>query len=304
VAVVATLLVLLSAAFAEDPIRDAVTLASIPEAHLEHSTGYLAIAPMSDVLDTLTLLGARQHIVVIVSLIVVYAAIRIWRATRRQTETDKPRSSIPGEAAYAALFFVAIVLMYAAAAVLPRPMAALATESSDVIVTVDFHSHTRYSHDGRPGWDPADVRSWHRSAGFDAAYISDHRTVQGAELGIVDNPTEAGQGTMLLQALEAGWRGEHVNILGANRFYKGLTTSDLRDVDEQSLALALGHGLRSIAFPSISTGAYRFPIDRAARIAVDAVRDHAASKAPLQLVRFVCFSAADLAVYEALLSGA
>jgi len=43
---------------------------------------------------------------------------------------------------------------------------------------------------------------------------------------------------MLLQALEAVWRGEHVNILGANRFYKGLTTADLRDVDEQALALA------------------------------------------------------------------
>jgi hypothetical protein len=43
---------------------------------------------------------------------------------------------------------------------------------------------------------------------------------------------------MLLQALEVGWRGEHVNILGANRFYKGLTTPDLRDVDEQSLTLA------------------------------------------------------------------
>jgi len=78
----------------------------------------------------------------------------------------------------------------------------------------------------------------------------------------------------------------------------------LRRCYEQSLALAMEHSLRSIAFPSISTGVYRFPIDRAARIAVDAVRDHAASAAPLQLVRFVCFSAPDLAVYEALLSGA
>ena len=233
-----TLIILLSAAFAEDPIRDAITLGPSPEAHLELSAGYLAIAPISNVLDTLTLLGARQHIVVIISLIVIYAAIRVWVTTRRGIETDAPRSSVAREAVYAGLFLVAIVLVYAAAAVLPRPMASLAAEPSDVIVTVDFHSHTRYSHDGRPGWDAADVRSWHRSAGFDAAYISDHRTVQGAELGIVDNPAEAGQGTMVLQGLEAGWRGEHVNILGANRFYKGLTTADLRDVDEQSLALA------------------------------------------------------------------
>jgi hypothetical protein len=37
---------------------------------------------------------------------------------------------------------------------------------------------------------------------------------------------------------------------------------------------------------------------------VDAVRDHARSAAPLVLVRFVCFDAPDLAVYEALLSDA
>jgi hypothetical protein len=136
------------------------------------------------------------------------------------------------------VFLLVIVLTYAAALVLPRPMASLAPEASDVLITVDFHSHTQYSHDGRPGWDASDVRGWHRAAGFDAAYISDHRTVEGAELGLADNPAEAGQGTMILQALEAGWRGEHVNILGANRAYKGLTTADLRDVDEQALALA------------------------------------------------------------------
>lgn len=78
----------------------------------------------------------------------------------------------------------------------------------------------------------------------------------------------------------------------------------LRSCYEQSFALAVEHGLRSIAFPSISTGAYRFPIERAARIAVDAARDHAGSAAPLKLVRFVCFSADDLAVYEELLSDA
>ena len=61
-----------------------------------------------------------------------------------------------------------------------------------------------------------------------------------------------------------------------------------------------------MSFPSISTGVYRFPIDRAARIAIDAVRAHVASPAaaPLELVRFVCFSAGDLAVYEAFLAAA
>lgn len=240
VAVAITLVVLITAALAEPPIRDAVSLGMVTEAHFDLSAGYIAIAPLSNILDTLTLLGARQHIAVLVSLVVLYAAIRIWRARRgNAAETTLPRRSLViREMRYAALYLAAILVAYAAAMLLPRPMASIVVERSDVIVVVDFHSHTRYSHDGRPGWEPADVRAWHRAAGFDAAYISDHRTVQGAELGIADNPREAGQGEMLLQALEAGWRGEHVNILGANRFYKGLTSADLRDVDEQSLALA------------------------------------------------------------------
>lgn len=240
VATALTLLVILAAAFAAEPIRDAVTLGPVPEAHIDLSAGYIVLAPVSNVLDTLTLLGARQHIALLVSVIIVYAVTRIvrrgWRpAADVATETT---TSVLREAGYAALFLAVLVLVYAMAALMPRPMAAIAAERSDAILVADFHAHTRYSHDGRAGWDPAAVRAWHRAAGFDAAYVSDHRTVQGAELGIADNPREAGQGTMLLQALEVGWRGEHVNVLGANRFYKGLTTPDLRDVDEQSLTLA------------------------------------------------------------------
>src|SRR5438094_409477 len=241
-AVATTLLVILTAAFAEEPIRDAVALGNVSEAHLDLSVGYIAIAPISNVLDTLTLLGARQHIVVLISLVIACAAIRVWR-WRQETrlaiaDPVGRRPRLWREMGHAALFLLIVVLVYAAAAVVPRPMAAIVAEPSDVLLTVDFHSHTKYSHDGRPDWDPSDVRAWHRAAGFDVAYISDHRTAQGAELGIADNPAEAGRGTMLLQALEVGWRGEHVNVLNANRFYKGLTTPDLRDIDDQALTLA------------------------------------------------------------------
>jgi len=69
-----------------------------------------------------------------------------------------------------------------------------------------------------------------------------------------------------------------------------------------SLALARQHGLASIAFPSISTGVYRFPIERASGIAVREVRAALAADPALQRVVFVCFAAADLSVYRAALA--
>jgi O-acetyl-ADP-ribose deacetylase (regulator of RNase III) len=70
-----------------------------------------------------------------------------------------------------------------------------------------------------------------------------------------------------------------------------------------SLRLAAEHRLRSVAFPSISTGAYRYPIEQAARIAVDTVREELRRPTSLELVRFVCFSAGDLEVYRLLVDG-
>lgn len=225
-----TLLVFMSAAVAVDPIRDAVTLDAIGEARLDLPPGYLSIAPISSVLDTLTLLTVGQHIAIALWVIILFVAYRVLRARRRKVVLW--REAIAGLGLLAVIFVV-----YAAAALMPRPMAQLTT-SDATILSVDFHSHTKYSHDGRRGWDEEDVRAWHRGAGFDVAYITDHATFEGAERGIAGNPPQAGEGTTLLQGLEAMDRGEHVNILSAGRRYRGLTTPDLKDVDDQSLALA------------------------------------------------------------------
>lgn len=53
-----------------------------------------------------------------------------------------------------------------------------------------------------------------------------------------------------------------------------------------SLELAQAHGLRSIAFPAISCGAYRFPVQRAADVAMSAVRDALANSPVLERVVF------------------
>ncbi len=66
-----------------------------------------------------------------------------------------------------------------------------------------------------------------------------------------------------------------------------------------SLTLATQYQVSSIAFPSISTGVYRFPIEPACRIALREVRDFLLGATTLTQVVFVCFSADDLAVYRA-----
>jgi O-acetyl-ADP-ribose deacetylase len=59
-----------------------------------------------------------------------------------------------------------------------------------------------------------------------------------------------------------------------------------------SLALAQAHGVRSIAFPAISTGVYGFPPERAARIAVETVADRLAGDDHFAQVVLCCFSPA------------
>jgi O-acetyl-ADP-ribose deacetylase len=69
-------------------------------------------------------------------------------------------------------------------------------------------------------------------------------------------------------------------------------------------ALVEQHGLRSVAFPSISTGAYRFPISEAAPIALREMRAALARLPQLERVTVVLFSASDLDVYrQALAAG-
>lgn len=75
----------------------------------------------------------------------------------------------------------------------------------------------------------------------------------------------------------------------------------LRSCYMTSLDLALGAGAKSIAFPSISTGAYGYPIEEAAEIAVVAVRDWLKTHPALE-VRFILFTAQDLLVYQRALS--
>jgi O-acetyl-ADP-ribose deacetylase (regulator of RNase III) len=68
---------------------------------------------------------------------------------------------------------------------------------------------------------------------------------------------------------------------------------------ERSLELATSHRLRTLAFPSISTGAYRFPIDEAARIALETTARFLSLNELPAIVTFVCFGDESRAVHDA-----
>lgn len=68
----------------------------------------------------------------------------------------------------------------------------------------------------------------------------------------------------------------------------------------KSLELAVAKGVRSIAFPAISTGAFGFPLERATRIALREVATFLEGNPLIEVVVFVCFDAHTFALYSRL----
>ena len=66
-----------------------------------------------------------------------------------------------------------------------------------------------------------------------------------------------------------------------------------------SLRLAVENGIRTIAFPAISTGAYRFPLERACRIALRETREFLRAEPSIERVIFVCFDKTAFDAYQA-----
>jgi O-acetyl-ADP-ribose deacetylase (regulator of RNase III) len=82
----------------------------------------------------------------------------------------------------------------------------------------------------------------------------------------------------IIHAVGPVWEGGHKN-----------EEDLLRSCYRGSLDLAHQHGVRSIAFPAISCGAYRFPVDRAAKIATSTIADALVSYAEIESVLLVAF---------------
>lgn len=71
----------------------------------------------------------------------------------------------------------------------------------------------------------------------------------------------------------------------------------LKNCYQNSLRLALENGCRSVAFPSISTGIYRFPLEKASKIAVETILEFL-KEHPRMEVQMVCFDERTMAYYQ------
>lgn len=71
-----------------------------------------------------------------------------------------------------------------------------------------------------------------------------------------------------------------------------------------SLSLAVKHKVNTIAFPSISTGIYGFPIERASKIAFSTVRNFVSKHHEIGEIRFIVFSRSDFEIYAPLFHSA
>ena len=76
----------------------------------------------------------------------------------------------------------------------------------------------------------------------------------------------------------------------------------LRSCYRSCLELASQNGCRTVDFPSISTGVYRLPLEKASRIAIGAIAEYLAEHPEIERVRMVCFDERTKAFYDRTLS--
>ena len=213
-------------------VKDASTGAALQGVSLDLPTAYVLTSPLSRTLDALTLLSNQQSIATFVTVAVI--AI-LCLAFSQKSKTWKWWT------ARVALLVAIMAAVEGAVAFLPRPMARLHVADPNVVV-VDFHSHTGASHDVRKSFGVEDNRDWHASAGFNAAWITDHVKFDAAVAARSKNPERAGDGVSLLTGVEG-------------RYHKIMSTIML-GLDERDTALLNKRGNLLEGSPSRGSGPY------------------------------------------------
>lgn len=218
-----TLCIAVTAAFSLSPLVDVARPGAAVTATLNAPFVYDVLAPASNILDALTMLSPAQYWATFALCALLFVGGEIVGDVRQARCFSLRKASrtcvrcIGGTVA-----IVGIMLLLA------RPMASLRVSDPDLIV-VDFHSHTSASHDGRVGFDAERNREWHRAAGFNAVYITDHQTFEGALEGAKLNPATAGDGTTILPGVELRDGPEHPILIGVDPKSTRIISPDWRE---------------------------------------------------------------------------
>jgi hypothetical protein len=192
------------------PLADALTGAAPSDVRLIYPAGHVLLAPFTLLADWLNGSPTRELKGLLLWALAAYALARL---TRRRTGRSGLVRGTLREALAGTLFLVGLALFVAWGAFVPRPIPRLAAGDPDVLV-FDLHSHTAASHDGRPGFGPAENAAWHARAGFDAAFVTDHNTAAAIRSWSATAPPGAFR---LLPGIELSLSGLHLLALGAAR---------------------------------------------------------------------------------------
>jgi hypothetical protein len=192
------------------PLADALTGAAPADVRLVYPAGHVLLAPFTLLADWLNGSPTRELKGLLVWALAAYALLRVARGRPRGRGLARV---VLREALACTLFLAALVLFVAWGAFAPRPIPRLAAGDPDLLV-FDLHSHTDASHDGRPGFSPAQNAAWHARAGFDAAFVTDHNTTAAIRAWFAVAPPGAFR---LLPGIELSLSGLHLLALGTAR---------------------------------------------------------------------------------------
>jgi len=200
VAIVLVVLLLATAIHPLSPLIDAVTGSAPGDVDLDRPILYVMFAPLSNILDALTFFSLARAVWALTVWMLLLAA---WGAVRASSDSLSPRRVV----ATALLGPGLLILVAVAAVLLPRPVPRLVHDGPGTVL--DYHAHTKASHDGRPGWTLAKLADWHDRQGFEASYVTDHNVVYDGSL-----PVPEGTSISLLPGVEWSVYRQHVVAIG------------------------------------------------------------------------------------------
>ena len=206
-------------AFGAAPLGDPSGAALPPSVHLSYPTVYIALAPLFTLWDGVSMLSMSRLYGFLLGGALLYLAWRLWRVVVRRMAWSRSRprrAPIRGEVGRLLAALAALAAFVGAGLLWHRPMAALAGAGPDAVV-FDVHSHSAASHDvagtAMRGFDAAANLRWHRRAGFDAVFLTDHNTMAGhlARRGGVIQPDST---PALCPGIEVSAWKAHIVLLG------------------------------------------------------------------------------------------